>query len=414
MRCLVVSCVFPPEPVVSSRTSADVAEALARRGHDVTVLSPFPSRPAGRLYPGHRRRLYHGESSAAGYRLIRCYARPSASGTMASRLLENLSFGLTAAVRVLFGRRADVIYANTWPVFAAGLLTLAARLRRVPVVLSVQDLYPESLVSQGRIRPSSPVVRTLFALDRRVAHSAAALVVISETFATAYRERRRVPSERIHVVPNWLRPQVVSSNGHSAAQLRREKAIPANRVLLVYGGNIGKAAGVAGLIRAVAAAPAVPPVHLLVAGDGSEANACRSLAAEVAPCRVSWHSPWPEEETGLVLGASDILVLPTEGHQARVSVPSKLIAYLLAARPVIVVAARDTATARAVEESGAGWITPPGDVDALAAAIAAAAACDPAARAARGRAAREYAMDHFGVEACLPQVLSLLERIGGR
>src|SRR5260221_533705 len=57
VNLVVVSYVFPPEPVGASRTSFDLARELAARGHDVTVIAPFPNRPAGRLYAGYRRAL---------------------------------------------------------------------------------------------------------------------------------------------------------------------------------------------------------------------------------------------------------------------------------------------------------------------------------------------------------------------
>lgn len=58
MNVLIVTAHFPPEPLVTSQTSLDVAERLLREGHQVTVVTSFPSRPAGRPYPGYRRRAW--------------------------------------------------------------------------------------------------------------------------------------------------------------------------------------------------------------------------------------------------------------------------------------------------------------------------------------------------------------------
>jgi len=65
--------------------------------------------------------------------------------------MENISFGMTSSIYLLFSKKPNVIYANTWPVFAMGLLVLIAKVRGIRVVQSVQDIYPESLISQGRI-----------------------------------------------------------------------------------------------------------------------------------------------------------------------------------------------------------------------------------------------------------------------
>jgi colanic acid biosynthesis glycosyl transferase WcaI len=61
MRVHVISPVFLPEPIVSAQTTLQIAQALAERNHDVTVITSFPNRPAGRLYPGYRRTLYRCE-----------------------------------------------------------------------------------------------------------------------------------------------------------------------------------------------------------------------------------------------------------------------------------------------------------------------------------------------------------------
>ncbi|MEA2336250.1 MAG: hypothetical protein QOE82_257, partial [Thermoanaerobaculia bacterium] len=128
LRAVVVSCVFPPEPVVSSRTSFDVAQELSRRGHHVTVIAPFPNRPAGKLYAGYRRSLFRRERSVDGFEILRCGSFFSRRSSLLSRLAENVSFGITSAMALAVQQKSSVIYANTWPLFASAMLTAIARL----------------------------------------------------------------------------------------------------------------------------------------------------------------------------------------------------------------------------------------------------------------------------------------------
>ena len=111
MRILVLSAVFPPEPVISAQTSAQIARELIRKGHSVTVVTSFPSRPAGALYPGFRRRLYQRQNTPEGYEIIRCFSFLSAHSRLVSRFLENISIGCTASLAILFLQRAEIIYA---------------------------------------------------------------------------------------------------------------------------------------------------------------------------------------------------------------------------------------------------------------------------------------------------------------
>src|SRR6202000_3262829 len=157
MKVLIVSAVFPPETTVTALTSFQIADELFRHGHQVTVLAPFPSRPDGELFNGYRRSLYFREDM--GFSVIRCFSFLSRKSTIASRLLENIGFAITSSVRVLFAPRPDIIYMNSWVIIASGMASAAAWLRGIPVAMSIQDAYPESLSHQKRIAPESVLFR---------------------------------------------------------------------------------------------------------------------------------------------------------------------------------------------------------------------------------------------------------------
>jgi len=408
MRVLIISCVYPPEPVVSAQTSADLARALAERGHAVTVVTTFPNRPAGEVYPGYSRRLFRRMPSASGVAVLRCFALLSPRSRLLSRLLENLSFGVTGCIAVLLQPRPDVIYANTWPIIATGLLCLAARLRRIPVVVSLQDVYPESLVVQGRLRPEGRVARLLRRMDTAIAHSAAALVAISPSFAALYQATRHVAPKKVAVIPNWIDGRTIDPDDARAATVRGEFGIPADARLVVYGGNVGVAAGVETLIDAFHLL-AADHLHLLIAGEGSQLDDCRQRAREQAAGAVSFCTPWLTADTSRVLGAADLLVLPTRGRQSLASVPSKLISYMLAARPIIALADRESDLARVVQLSDCGWVVPPDLPAALAERLRTVTALPAQELARRGQAGRAYALGHFVSDICLPMAIRVVE-----
>ncbi len=414
MRILIVSAVFPPEPLVSARTSADLAQALHERGHSVQVLAPYPSRPSGTRSPHYPRRPYWKESTPEGYEIVRCLAAVSTESRLLSRLWENLTFGLSAAWKVLWQRpKSQAIYANTWPLVAQGLLCLAARLRRIPLVLSIQDVYPESLVVQGRLAQAGWFYRFLQALDGWIARSSRAVVVISHTFADIFASQRRVAAENLHVIANWfdetgllaeLDALEVTGN-----PLRSSLGILPQAFLLVYAGNIGAAAGVEHLLEALAQLPEIEALHLLIAGEGSRLENCQRLAVKLGLIRVHFLSPWQPAETAQVLSAADLFLLPTQGAQAKVSLPSKLIYYLLAARPILCLAAPDSELEAVIQASGCGWVAPPGDPACLMEAIQQSIQSPIQERLQRGASGRAYALQHYSRQACLPRLVQIVE-----
>jgi colanic acid biosynthesis glycosyl transferase WcaI len=412
-RVVLISCVFPPEPVTSAQTSYQLAEALAAVGHDVTVVAPFPSRPSGRLYAGFSRKFCRRQRHEAGFELIRCFSTLSRNSGIASRLLENLSFGLTAGWMALVRPRPDVFYFNTWPVVATGLVCLAAMIRRVPFVLSVQDLYPESLVTQKRVGAEGFLFKCIRGIDARIARRSAGIVVISERFAGTYRDSRGVAPERVHIVPNWADPRDVVTD-EACRRFRDALGIPERAFVLAYGGNIGAAAGVETVIDATRHVSAHANVTLVVAGEGSRLEACRSAAIASGSSRIIFRAPWPAEETDVLLSMADVLVLPTSGAQSLASVPSKAIRYLLAGRPVLALALPDSDLAVLLKQSGGGWVVEPDRPDELAAKIEAVSRLSMEELNRIGQMGRGFALTNLTRDVCLPRVARVLEAAGRR
>jgi glycosyltransferase involved in cell wall biosynthesis len=410
MKCLIVSAVFPPEPVVTAQTSFQIADELFRNGHQVTVLAPFPSRPDGELFKGYSRSLYRRENM--GFSVIRCFSFLSRKSSMGSRLLENIGFAITSSIRVLFAPRPDIIYMNSWVIFGSGLVSVAAWIRGVPVAMSVQDVYPESLSQQKRITQQSLLFSILRGLDTRIAHSAKALIVISERFRETYRLDRGVPADRIHVLQNWGETSSINLDARGAYALRQKYGILDHATLAVYAGNVGAAAGVETAIKAFEYLWNDENICMLIAGAGSRLQACQELVeTKGLQDRVFFYTPWPKKDTGIVLGAADVLLLPTQGEQSLVSVPSKLISYLLSGRPVLAMVLENSDTAKLIAGAKAGWVIPPDDPAGAAAALKVIAARPREDLRATGTRGLDYALRHLTREANLPRMIQLLVRL---
>jgi glycosyltransferase involved in cell wall biosynthesis len=410
MKVVLVSCVFPPEHTFTSQTGAQTAEELVRRGHSVHVYAPFPSHPTGRLFDGYKRTLYSTSIAGPGYTLTHCFGTFSRSATMISRFAANLSFGISSGLRILLGRRPDVIYSNSWPIFATGIVAMVARLRGVPLVLRVQDVYPESLDSQRMVARRSWVYRLLRQFDRMIARSSEQLIVISPVFQRLYEGDRGVPADNIHVVPNWGSEDLVDTDAAAALSFRRKLEIPEDAFVAVYAGNVGAASNAEMLVDALAKLKSRPRIYLVIAGDGSKLDICRDEAARQHLDRVVIHTPWKTEETGPVLQMADVLLLPTVGKQSLNSIPSKLITYLLSGRPVIAAVLPESDTAMAILGCGAGWVIQPDSADLMAKAIAAACEQTKESLIRMGSAGREFARRSLTQDFNLPRIIDIVEK----
>lgn len=407
MRILIVSCVFHPEPIVSAQTSAQIAEKMAGLGHQVKVLASFPSRPTRQAYPQYKRGFLQSEVCPQGYEIIRCFSIFSSDSNLMSRFLENISFGLSVFFVLLSFPRVDVVYGNTWPIFAQGLLMLACKLRRMPLVLSVQDLYPESLVIQKRgFKKTSRLYALLHWMDAQIAKNCAGLIVISDHFKETYVSDRRIPENKITVIPNWIDISKIIYN-FASDNIRKTHGILADAFLAVYGGNIGTAAGVETLIDSYRYL--AENFYLLIAGGGSHLNVCQKLGSQVSPERIKFYYPWPVEQTYQTYQAGDVLVLPTFGRQSLVSLPSKMLGYMLAGKPIIVLAYPESELAKLIFLSGCGWAIPPDEPQKLANKIEQVSKMNAAERTAYGISAQKYLLKHMTADVCLPKIYDALE-----
>jgi colanic acid biosynthesis glycosyl transferase WcaI len=408
MKIVLLTSIFKPEPVVGAQTANTMAVKLASDGHQITVVTSFPSRPAGKLYPGYKIGLYHKENDPCGFEIMRCFSLPSPKSTLLSRFAENITFGLSAALYILFLPKVDCLYSNTWFIFASSLMSLVARIKKIPYIIRVTDLYPESMVSQKRLKTDSLLFRLMRRVDKWIADGAAHVSVLTPQFLKIYVEDRGIPVHKVSVIPDWVENVIDCGEFEKENLVRQQFSIPEKSFLAAYGGNIGVAAGVDTLIRAGAM---LPDTRMLIAGSGSELLACQMLAKEIAKESVSFFSPWPKEQTMAVYQAADVLILPTKGEQSKASIPSKLIGYMLSGRPIVAAALPGTELQQIVDESQCGWVIPPDDPLALAQMISQVNKTSKDERLKRGRSGREYAIRNLTMAANLPKMVTLIENI---
>jgi glycosyltransferase involved in cell wall biosynthesis len=231
------------------------------------------------------------------------------------------------------------------------------------------------------------------------------LIVISDRFAEIYRNDRGVPAQRVYVIPNWVDPQEISLLPRD--QFRTRSGIPRDAFVYIYGGNIGVAAGVEAAIEAFSQVKNCR-VYLLIAGDGTQRTACESLVVKSGVHNVIFHHPWPAEETSEVLAAADVLLLPTLGEQSLASVPSKMLNYMLAGRPILTVAVHGSDIDKIIHEAQCGWQVQPDNPEALTEVLNRLSEIPAAELIEKGENGRKYVLERFSRNVCLPEAVKVI------
>jgi len=358
MRILIVTAVFPPEPVVSAQIGRDLYDYLTGQGHQVTVLCPYPTRPYGAQYPKLSAHEQYEDAAGVSSRVVRLESFTAPKSQLLPRMLESFSFGRQVCrwLRRNAGQ-VDVVYANTWPLFSQAMVARYCARRNIPLVLHIQDIYPESLLCKLPRPIQGLIARPLRALDRWVAKSAASVVVISEGMRNVYTLDRHLDSAKVITIPNWSDSQPFE-NMPSRSKACSQYNVPESLFTFMFLGNIGKVAGVDYLIRAFHMA-SLPKAQLVIAGDGAAKADCIELAHRLGVENVRFISDPDATHTPLLLSMADVCMLPMRSGAGASSIPSKLLAYMLSGKPVLATVDADSDTARCINEADCGWVGEP-------------------------------------------------------
>ncbi len=397
MRVLVVSQYFPPEP---SRIG-DFASGLAERGHEVTVLTGKPNYPGGDFYPGYgflgQTRERHGSVEVVRVPLV-----PRGNGSAVRMALNYLSYALTASVLgpLLCRGRFDLVFVCQLSPFTVALPGLVFRkLKHAPMMLWVQDLWPESLVESGAVH-SERVLGWVGTMVSYTYRRCEAVLVQAEGMRPRVAKRGADPA-RVSYFPNWAETLYGPVEIEEDAPERREMP---DGFRVVFAGNIGAAQSFGTILAAAEKLKDHAGIRWIVFGDGRMRPAAEErVRRSDLGGKVFFLGSRPVEKMPRYFALADALLV-TLGRRPifALTMPVKLQSYLASGRPII--AGADGETARAIEDSGAGLTAPAEDADALAGAVLKLYETPLEERAAMGRRGRAYFETHFEREMLLDRL----------
>lgn len=390
MRILFLTHYFPPEVNAPANRTYENCLAWVRAGHEVHVVTCFPSHPRGVIYPGYRAGWYSQEGRA-GVHVHRVWTLLGPNSGVFRRTLNYLSFVPAALWRAIRLGRFDVVVATSPQFFCAVAGWLSGMLKRTPWVFELRDLWPDSIAAVGAIR-TSWLLRLLERLELHMYRHAALVVSVTQSFIDNL-ERRGIQRPHVAYVPNGIDPSFWRCQVDTGA-LRTRLGIPPDAVVAAYMGTIGMAHGIGTVLEAAEILRREhSQVWFLIVGEGAERAALEEEARRRGLTHLVFTGQVPREEIPALMHAADIaLVLLKDSPLFCTVLPSKLFEALASGRPIIL-GVRGEAQ-RVLEQARAGLPIAPENAADLADAIRRLAA-DPPARLAMGEAGRAYVAQEF-------------------
>ena len=360
MKLLMLSQYYDPEPFPFPHQTA---KRMREKGHQVKVLTGFPSYPRGCIYPGYRQSLLKREA-IDGVEVIRLPLLPDHSLSSARRTLYYVSLAASATVIAPFvSGNPDLVF--SFPQLPLGIPAwIIGLIHGIPFVYNIQDIFPESMRIVG-MSETHPVYKLIDRFAKFVYSKAAAISVISEGF----RENlvsKGVPREKIRVIHSWTDDNIYRPE--SPDPILAAEYGTAGRFNVVFAGNMGPPQGLHSVIKAAQLLKGIPDIQFLFIGDGNEKENLEQLVRKCEIGNVRFIPRQPPSRMPQFFALADVLLVHlVEDPLFAITIPCKTQSYLACGKPILMAVRGDAASL--VTAAGAGRCARPSDPEDIARAL---------------------------------------------
>ncbi len=365
MNVLFLTDNFPPESNAPANRTFEHAKHWVSIGHTVTIITCAPNFPSGKVYQGYKNRWYQVEQMD-GIKVVRVKTYMTANERFTRRVFDYFSFMVMGSLAALFQTKPDVIVATSPQFFCGVAGMISSTLRRVPFVLEVRDLWPDSILAVG-VSPSRPGIHALQKLEAMMYRRAKLIVVVSSAFIEHIQQK--IPNtDKIRVVTNGVDSQLFMSQAKNKLPDKLEKILK-NKFVVSYIGTHGRAHGLASVIDAAEALHSNDNVLFLFVGSGEKRAEIMARSKEKGLKNVHFIPLQKRQSIPAIINSTQVAIVPLRKLSLFSTViPSKIFEFMALGRPMVVSVPRGETT-NIIDQYQCGLIVEPEDHFSMANAI---------------------------------------------
>lgn len=325
---------FEPDISAVAQLLAQLVSAMHARRPDYTVEIVCTNE----VRPSDRRRIARPD----GIRYLECPVMFVPGSSAVARIIRMLTFHAFAFWSVLLGPKDRTVICLTTPPLIGFSVALACRVRAIPFVYYIEDLYPELLLDVGLLR-ASYLTKKVAGLNRITLRKSARVIVLGKYMARKLWLNYGWKTSNTKTIHNWS----------SRSFEEREPVEP--RMSLTYSGNFGFAHDFQ-LFFALARQAAGEGLHLRLAGSGQRAASIIQSTASLTGVSVTSSGYLAEDDHKALLESSSFLVVAQDFRTVGDVLPSKFYTYVACGRPVLFFGPRASEIGEAVEFNRIGAV----------------------------------------------------------
>lgn len=364
MRILLIHQYFLEKNEPGGSRFNEMAKVWVEEGHQVTVVSGLLYYLAGTIPDEYRGLKYHRSEYEPGLEVLRCYVSPEYNNSFRGRLWAYFSFvwyGTWGIIRKLKKNKFDVIIATSPPLFIGIIAWIASRVRRIPYVFEVRDLWPESAIDTGVLK-NKIIINLSYWLEKFIYKGAFLINVLTPAFRDKLIQFKNVSPSRIIFVPNACDFSLSEPyfDSPEIAKLRSSLGWD-NQFVITYVGAHGVANHLVQLLDA-AERLTDRDIKIVLIGEGMKRKELIEEAKKRNLTNVEFLSSMPKRDVVKYILASDVGISVLKKVDTFKTIYSnKTFDYMSCRKPIIMVI--DGISRELVEQAKCGVYAEPENID---------------------------------------------------
>lgn len=410
MKILIVHQYFLRKDEAGGSRWNEFARYWADAGHEVTVLAGMVHYSKGTKPAEYKGRFVVREHPMPRVTVYRCQVSESYNRSFLGRFWAYLSFLISSTVIGIFcASKADIVVATSPPLTVGLTMWVLSRFFRVPAVLEVRDLLPESAIDTG-VLTSKPLIWMSYRMEALTYSKARWINALTPAFVDAIADRKGIRRSRISMIPNGADLDLMTP-GPRDNHVREELGLGGKFVISYFGAHgranrVGQLLDVAERIKG-----SHPDVRIMLIGDGMEKPGVVADAENRGLDNVVFVDSVPKESVRDYVNASDVCTAVLMKNDTFKTVyPNKVFDYMSCRKPIII--GIDGVARKLVEDAGAGVFAEPENADAFVAAIEQLKG-NPDLMAKMGNSGYEHVVAHYSRKSLAGTYLSILKWLVG-
>ncbi len=359
MKILLITQYYNPVKGAAAKRTGKMAQFLNTAGHDVTVLTGFPSYPTGILAKKYQSKLWFHEVINE-IKITRVWELPvSTSDSTIKRLLNLVSFAKTSAWYGLFHHKFDMVIVSS-PNFLSGYAGLYSAGKNAKFYFDIRDLWPDSAVQLGVLPEEGFLTNWLKKLEKKY-YDRATKIFTATPGIKDHLLTEEIPADKIEVLLNS-----VDTNLFSPKKVNKTKfELDETDFVCGYIGNMSRVYDLETVIKTAQKLKDYPEIKFVLVGEGESKSKVQVMAENMGLNNVIFIPETPLQELPEIINSFDLGLAPiAKIGVSQESFPSKVSEYLACSVPVLASLAGDMA--KTIKEHEVGLIYEPGDAEALA------------------------------------------------